>query len=84
MAMTVSAIRKKLNHFIENASDEKIKAMYSMVEDDLKTDKYSNYSKEFKLELDRRLAAYSNGLSLPVSSQDSKKRIRQILEAGKQ
>ena len=83
MAMNVSAIRKKLSIFIENASDDKIKAMYSVVESDLSKNDSPGYTEEFKKELDRRKTAYSTGVSKPVSAEESKKRIGAILNTRK-
>ena len=76
-------IKEKIHLFIENASDDKIKAMYSMIENDLEKDSSNGYSEEFKAELDRRIAAYSSGISIPVSAEESKKRARQILAGRK-
>ena len=81
--MTVSSIKQKLYLFIENASDDKIKAMYSIIENDLEKDGDNEYSDEFKMELDRRLFEHSNGISMPITSEESKKRIRQILNGRK-
>jgi hypothetical protein len=81
--MTVSAIRKKLSQYIEHASDDKIRAIYSLVENDLDNTDYSAYSEEFKRELDRRKAALVTGVSKPVSAEESKKRIAHILNSSK-
>ena len=81
--MTVSAIRKKLSIFIENASDEKIKEMYSMIEPELNKNSGNGYTEEFKIELDRRAFEYSNGISKPITREESKKRVKEILNSGK-
>ena len=81
--MTIAAIKEKIHLFIENASDDKIKAMYSMIENDLEKDSSNGYSEEFKVELDRRAFEHSKGISMPITSEESKKRIRQILSGRK-
>jgi len=81
--MTVAAIKEKIHLFIDNASDDKIKAVYSMIEKDLEGNDASGYSEEFKRELDRRILEHTEGISIPVTREESRKRIRQILDSRK-
>jgi len=81
--MTVAAIKEKIHLFVENASDDKIKAVYSMIENDIEENTSNGYSEEFKKELDRRILAYTSGISIPVSAEESKKRARQLLASRK-
>ncbi len=81
--MTVAAIKEKIHLFIDNASDDKIKAVYSMIENDLDENTSNGYSEEFKRELDRRIFEHTNGISKAITSKESKERIRQILNSRK-
>ena len=81
--MTVAAIKEKIHLFIENASDEKVKAVYSMIENDLGENASNGYSEEFMMELDRRIHEHNHGISKPISADESKKRIRKILDSRK-
>ncbi len=55
--MTTVAMRKKLHDYLDTAADKKIKAIYTMVEDEL-AEKKEDYTDEFKAELDRRYEEY--------------------------
>jgi putative addiction module component (TIGR02574 family) len=41
------------------------------------------YTNEFKVELDRRHAAYKEGSERPVTSDESKKRIQKLLKSSR-
>ncbi len=64
--MTTVAMRKKLHDYLDSAADKKIKAIYTMVEDELEEEK-EDYSDEFKAELDR-LWLLVNEIGLPSMS----------------
>lgn len=80
--MTMAAMRKKLSDYIETADDKKVKAIFTLVEDDLAISETNvaheyepgNYSDEFKAELDRRYADYLNGEAL-VSEEEANYRV---------
>ena len=69
-------MRKQLQHYLEVADERKLKAIYVMVEDDIR-DVEESYSPELKKELDRRVASYLNGGKL-VSAKEINKRIQAI------
>lgn len=75
--MTTAAIKRKLHDYIEVANDKTLKAIYTLLEQDVEqtTEEYSN---EFKAELDRRYAEYKNGGKV-VSREDLEKEIEYLL-----
>ncbi len=58
--MNTATIRQQLHNYLEVADDKKIKAIYVMVEDEIR-ETVMDYSPEFKAELDRRVNYYLNG-----------------------
>ncbi len=58
--MNTTIIRQRLHHYLDTADDRKIKALYVMVEEELK-ETMTIYSEELKAELDDRIANYLNG-----------------------
>lgn len=58
--MNTATIRQQLHNYLEVADDKKIKAIYVMVEDEIR-ETVVDYSPEFKAELDRRVNYYLNG-----------------------
>ena len=57
--MTLSTIKKKLHEYIDNGDPDKIKLIYSIVENE---DKEFEWSDEFVKELDRRKYEMDNDL----------------------
>jgi hypothetical protein len=53
--MKTTAIRQRLHQFIETAEEKKVKAIYTLFEDEITQDEWE-YTDEFKAELDRRYA----------------------------
>lgn len=61
MAMTITAIREKLQEYIKTADDKKIKAIFTLVENDIE-EKYNWWEdKEFVADLDERVKRYEDG-----------------------
>jgi U3 small nucleolar ribonucleoprotein component len=79
--MDTSTIKKQLHSYLEVADDKKIKAFYTMMEDEIKKSGVE-YSDELKTELDAGYAAYKNGEAKMVTALESKKRIQKILKPG--
>src|ERR1700733_8415881 len=80
--MTTAAIRQKLHNYLETADDKKIKAIYTLVEDEVNIPA-EDYTDEFKAELERRNAPYETGSGKVVTSAESKKRIKELLTSAK-
>ena len=58
--MTTLAIRKKLSDYLQIADDKKVKAMYALLEDDIK--QFKNVSiEEYNKEIDEALAEANTG-----------------------
>jgi hypothetical protein len=76
--MTTTAIRKRLHQFIETAAEKKLKAIYTIFEDDILKDE-DKYTDEFKAELDKRHNYYKAGGKM-VSAAQSDKRIRELIK----
>ena len=79
--MSRSDIRRKLHHFIDTIEDKKVKAIYTLFEQEIEQEEME-YTQEFKEELDRRYAYYVNGGKM-VSAATSEKQINELLRKGK-
>ena len=77
--MDTTAIRQQLHNYLEVAEDKKVKAIYTMMEEEIK-ESAVEYTDEFKAKLDKRYADYKSGKAKMISAQESKKRIRIILK----
>ena len=53
--MSTSEIRQKLHNYLEVQDDKKVKALYTIVEEEIEKSKVE-YTNDFKKELDRRYA----------------------------
>lgn len=58
--MRTNQIRQQLHEYIESAEDKKLKAIYTLVENDINEE--FMFSDEQKKELDRRYDNYQNGI----------------------
>lgn len=77
--MTTTAIRKQLHSYLEVAGDKKVKAIYTMMENEIK-ESAVEYTDEFKAELDNRYADYKSGKTKMITAEESRKRIKKILK----
>lgn len=80
--MNTGNIRQQLHNYLEVADDKKVKALYTMMEDDIK-ESAIEYSDELKAELDSRYASYKNGSAKMITAAESKKRINKLLNKKK-
>jgi hypothetical protein len=74
--MTTVALRQKLHQFIDSIEEKKIKAIYTLFENEIEQSEVV-YTDEFKAELDKRVAYYRNGGKM-ISSTEMNKRIKAI------
>ncbi len=74
--MSTATIREHLHNYLEIADDKKLKALYVMVEDEIK-ETLVEYSEAFKAELDKRINSYLKGGEM-VTPAEMNKRLQRI------
>ncbi len=72
--MDTTAIKNKLHNYIDNAEQKKLKAIYTMLENEIEST--SMLSKEQKKELDFRLEEYMQGKGKSYSWDEAIKKIK--------
>ena len=73
-------LRQKLHHYIENANEKKVKAIFTMVEEEIK-ETYAHWDNEqFIAELLRREQSHLNNTSKKFTRQQSASRARNALK----
>ena len=77
--MTTSSIRQKLHRYIETAQDKKVKAFYTIVENDIANEKVG--SNQLLKELNRRTDDFEGGKVKGLSWTDVKERARKSEKA---
>jgi len=70
--MTTAAIRKKLTDYLKVADEQKIKAIYTMVKDEIDTE-VNDWSPAFIKELERRRKEVVSGTAETYSWEETKK-----------
>ena len=58
--MSTVTIRQKLHRYIETAQDKKVKAIFAMVEDEIKDDTIE-WTDDFLIGLNKRASDFENG-----------------------
>lgn len=76
--MNTGTIRQQIQNYLEIADEKKVKAIYVMMESEIK-DANIEYSDELKKSLDKQYASYKDGTTKMITAADSKKRINKIL-----
>ncbi len=74
ISMTTALVRQKLYEYIRIADEKKVKAILTMVEDELIEFDWTK-DKEFLTELDRRSAEYKSGQVKGIPWEEAKKQI---------
>jgi len=69
--MTTTLIRKKLTNYIKVADEEKIKAIYTMVSDEINTEE-NDWNETFVKELDKRSKSFINGTAKTYTWEETK------------
>ncbi len=80
--METTMIRKQLHNYLDTANEKKLKAIYTMLEEDIATNTITAYTAADKAELDRRVNHYLNGGKM-VSATEMNKRIKSARKKGK-
>ncbi len=82
--MTATAIRQKLCDYIRVAEDRKVKAIYTMLEEEIE-EAYNYWNdKEFVAELDKRTAEYESGKVKGITLKELESGARQSYKNSKQ
>ena len=78
--MDNTELRQKLHHYIENAKEKKLQAIFTMVEDEIK-EAYNHWDDEgFIIALQEREQAYLKGTSKVYSVSESALRAREAIK----
>jgi hypothetical protein len=80
--MTTAAIRKKLTDYLKVADDQKVKAIYTMVKDEINTEA-NNWDEELVKELGRRSKTFADGSAKMYSWQETKQAAMNKVKAKK-
>lgn len=80
--MNTSEIREKLIHYMRVADDKKVKAIYTMVEDEMDTSA-NDWDERFINELERRSKSIANGTAKTYSWEETKAAARKRLKSQK-
>ena len=70
--MTTTAIRKRLTDYLQTADDKKVRAIYTMVEDEIET-RENDYDEETYRELELRSKSFADGTAKTLTWEDAKK-----------
>jgi hypothetical protein len=76
--MTTAAIRQKLVSYLEVADDKQIKAVYTMVADEINT-QANDWDESFVKELERRSKGFASGKTKTYSWEETKAPSKQCL-----
>jgi hypothetical protein len=79
--METTTIRKQLHNYLDTANEKKLKAIYTMVEEEIAANTIT-YTAADKAEFDIRVNHYLNGGKM-VSAAEMNKRIRAARKKGK-
>lgn len=78
--MSTRAIRQRLHNYLEVADDKKVKALYTIIEDEIEKSAME-YTDAFKKELDQRYAYYKSGGKM-ITAAEGNKQIKEVLSKG--
>jgi putative addiction module component (TIGR02574 family) len=80
--MNTTAIRQKLYDYIRVAEDKKVKAIYTMVEEEINEAYDWSSDPAFIAELDKRSAEYKSGKVKGVSWEEARKQVQASAKKG--
>ena len=73
--MTITALREKLQNYIKTADDKKIKAIFTLVENDIQKEVEWWGNKEFVKELNERAKRYEDGIDKGFTFEEVKEEL---------
>ena len=79
--METTTIRKQLHNYLDTANEKKLKAIYTMVEEDIAGNTI-NYTAADKAELEKRVSHYLNGGKMVLAA-EMNKRLKAARKKGK-
>lgn len=80
--MTATVIRQKLTEYIKVADEEKIKAIYTLVSDEINTEE-NDWDESFVKELKRRSKSFKNGTAKTYTWEETKQAAVKRLQSNK-
>lgn len=80
--MTTTAIREKLVNYLQVADEKKLKAIYTMVEDEINT-AANDWDVDFVKELNRRSRSFTKGIAKTYSWKETKEAAINKVKSGK-
>lgn len=78
--MKTEKIKQRLHRYIETANEKKLKAIYTMVEEEIEETNDLWNHEEFVAELEKREKEYLNGTAKPYSLEEAEARARQAVK----
>ena len=78
--MTTRMIRQQLHNYLEIVNDKKVKAIFTMVENEIKAEN-TIWTADFKTEMNARYNEYNSNIELAFSEKESKARVKKILNS---
>jgi hypothetical protein len=79
--MTTTAMRKKLTDYMQTAADKKVRALYTMVEDDITDGPV--WDKEFIEEMNRREKSFLDGTAQMYTLEEARQAARERVNANR-
>jgi hypothetical protein len=73
--MTIAAIREKLHDYINIADDDKVKAIYTLLEGQIVPGYHWASEEEFVTDMDERVRRYDEGIDKGVSLEELERNI---------
>lgn len=80
--MSASDIREKLANYLQIADEEKLRAIYTMLEDEINTP-LNDWDEDFTKEMERRSKSFAEGTAATFSWEQTKEAAKKRLKSKK-